>query len=359
MARHPPERANNFQRPMSVRANCKLQLLWRALMLAMFWSVSASADPTWLDWQAPPECPMASDIERRVSQWLGGPVPNDSDMAVRTALIWNGERWDVTVEIAFGDERGTRQVGVQDCQEAADFVAVAVALALDPSLAGEMNQGAPEPAPEASERDSTPEALATPSAVPARSPTPRARSERTQPPRGVASNAQRPFRPHASIAAEGVAGVLPDPALGLSAAVGAEFGRLSFSLGGRWTPPQSTTSERAVAPIEFSRLGGRARTAYLFFGPIARVGPSIAVDAGAIRAKQQRTGDGVVEPWLSLAAGTLGVAALTDYVSIFGELELEAPLTRPTFVLTDGSVVHKVNLGLRAALGVRFFFFGE
>src|SRR5690606_1193802 len=214
---------------MSVRANCKLQLLWRALMLAMFWSVSASADPTWLDWQAPPECPMASDIERRVSQWLGGPVPNDSDMAVRTALIWNGERWDVTVEIAFGDERGTRQVGVQDCQEAADFVAVAVALALDPSLAGEMNQGAPEPAPEASERDSTPEALATPSAVPARSPTPRARSERTQPPRGVASNAQRPFRPHASITAEGGEGVLPDPALGLSPSVVAAFGRLAIN----------------------------------------------------------------------------------------------------------------------------------
>ncbi|HEY6724513.1 MAG TPA: hypothetical protein VI197_10785 [Polyangiaceae bacterium] len=326
------------------------------MALGMLSTLSASAAPTaWLEWQAPPECPTASDIERRVSQWLGGPVPTDTDMAVRTALIWNGERWEVTVEIAFGGQKGTRQVTVRDCQEAADFVAIAVALALDPSLA----EGEDAAVPDAPEQDRPLDAPERPNLAPAPMPgeAPRARAPAA---RSAAPGGQSRFRPHLSVSVEGAAGTLPDPALGVGIAAGGDVGRLTFSLGARWFPPNSTTPEQAAAPIDFSLLGARAGAAYLFLGPAVRIGPSLAVDAGAIRAQQLRSpGGGVVEPWVSLAAGAVGLARLGDYVSVFSELELEVPITRPSFVLSDESVVHRVDFGARAALGLRFFFFGQ
>lgn len=364
MAGHLAEPTHHSRRLHGTRARCaRCGAWWRALALGVLWCAPTSAEPTqsWLDWHAPPECPTAGDIERRVSEWLGGPVPTETEMAVRTALVWNGERWEVTVEISFGAQKGTRQVGVRDCQEAADFVAVAVALALDPSLADGSEIAVPGASQDGPKRGSTPDeperASASPAApseghagTPQRAPPPRSRS--------AATDGTPPFRPHVSVSAEAAVGTLPDPALGLDIAAGGDVGRLSLSLGARWLPPNTTAPTQAAAPIDFSLFGARAHGAYLLLGPEARVGPSLAVDAGAIRAKQLRSDAGtVVEPWVSLGIGGLGLVRLVEYVSIFGEFELEFPLTRPNFVLSDGSVVHQVDLGVRAALGLRFFFF--
>ena len=338
--------------------SARLLLLGPTLACSLVSPATAQAEATsWLAWSPPPECPTALDIERRVTQWLGGALPSDADLSVRTALAWNGERWEVTVEIAFEGESGQREVAVRDCQEAADFVAITVALAVDPSLAEKVNPSAPG-AP-ATEPGTSHAAAEPPDEPPEPAPLPAPPPAATGVP-SSAANERSPFRPYASASAEAATGVLPEPALGLGIAVGGDVGRLSLSLGTRWFPATSTHPEQAVAPIEFSLLGARLRGAYLFFGPEARVGPSVAVDAGAIQAKQLRSGDErVVEPWISLGAGALGLVALGTYVSVFGEFEAEVPLTRPTFVLNDESVVHQVGLGARAALGLRFSFLGQ
>ncbi|HEU5075071.1 MAG TPA: hypothetical protein VFU02_12865 [Polyangiaceae bacterium] len=332
------------------------------LALAMFLSRPADAEPTaWLDWSPPPECPSAADIERRVVEWLGGPFPTGTDIVVRTELAWNGARWEVTVEVAFGDQSGTRRISVRDCQEAADFVAVAVALAVDPSVAEKVDPRRPdaadaEPARESAVSDSA--SRAAPEAQPA--------SERAEEPHATravpraAVPARSPVRPHLSVSAEGATGVLPGPALGLGVAAGGDIGRLVVSLGGHWLPPASTTPEQALAPIDFSLLSGSLRAAYLFLGPKARVGPSVGLEAGAIQAKQLHSENPrVIEPWVALASGMLGLVQLTKYLSVFGELALEFPMTRPTFVLSDASVVHRVGVGGRAALGLRFSLLGH
>lgn len=344
-------------------------LLATTLALGMCFSQTASADPVpWLDWSPPPECPTAGDIERRVAEWLGGPFPMDTEIVVRTALGWNGERWEVAVEISFDGRSGKRQVKVRDCQEAADFVAVAVALAVDPSLAGTMDLSdaapavaEPEVAEAAQQPDPTHDGGASRSDSEAQTSTRNAAKADASVAHPKAASDQRPtFRPHASASAEAAVGVLPEPAVGVGVALGGDLGRLSFNLAARWFPPKSSASEQAAAPIDFSLLGGRVSAAYLFLGPEARVGPSLAVDAGAIGAKQLRSeDDGVVEPWVSVAAGALGLLVLAEYISVCAGLELELPLTRPTFVLSDESVVHRVGVGARAALGLRFSFFGQ
>ena len=362
MADHPKPRTQHSRRLNEPGSFRRLRLLGATFALGMSLSASAGAQPApWLDWSPPPECPSAADIERRVAEWLGGPFPTDADIAVRTALTWNGALWEVAVEISFGDQSGTRQVAVRDCQEAADFVAVAVALAVDPSLAAQTETQTPDAVESKPELDASREAKVEPvRPVEQASGSNAAKPSATLVRPSAAPDSALPFRPHVSVAAEGAAGVLPEPALGIDAAVGGDIGRLSLSLGARWLPPASTAPERAAAPIEFSLLGGRVDAAYLFFGPEARVGPSVAVDAGAIQAQQLRAGgDRVVEPWVSLAAGVLGLAALGAHVSVFGEVEVEVPLTRPTFVLSDESVVHRVGVGARAALGLRFSFFDQ
>lgn len=337
-------------------------LMGTTLAFAMFLSRPVGAEPrAWLEWSPPPECPSARDIERRVAEWLGGPLPTNTNIVVRTELAWNGARWEVSVEVAFDGESGVRRVSVRDCQEAADFVAVAVALAVDPSVAEKADLTQPDAAeaePVHGSADDDAASRATLEVHPA--------TERAAEPEATRAVAHAPtperslVRPHLSVSAEGATGVLPGPALGLGVAAGGDIGRLALSLGGRWLPPNSTTPEQALAPIDFSLLSGGVRAAYWFLGPKARLGPSVGLDAGAIQAEQLHSdNERVTEPWVALTSGILGLVQLTSYLSIFSELEVALPLTRPTFVLNDASTVHRVGVGARAALGLRFSLLGQ
>ena len=94
--------------------------------------------------------------------------------------------------------------------------------------------------------------------------------------------------------------------------------------------------------------------------PMQQAGPLLSADGGAIRARQNLPDSGlVIEPWVSLGAGALGTVGLYPNLSLLGLIELDVPLTQPSFVLTDGSEVHTVSVGARAALGLRFFLPGR
>lgn len=335
---------------------------WPILAVLSLARPARAQSPPWLDWKPPPECPSAIDIERRVSGWLGGELPPDTDLRVKGALDWTGAAWEVSVEITLEGRSGTRRVAVSNCYDAAEFVAVAVVLAIDPSLASSVQLSEDEESESAEETPdrAPPERPSTMDLSPAPSSPP----TRTEPvaTRGAADGPT--LRPEVSAAAAGATGVLPEPALGVELAAGVDIGALSLSAGGGWFPSTSTTVEQAVAPIDFSLVSGRMSVAYLLFGNRtgyrAELGPSLSLAAGALRAKQRADASRtVVEPWFSLRVGAVALVELVDGVSLFGELGLEVPLARPTFVLDDGTQIYQVGVGIRAALGLRFFFVGR
>ena len=315
--------------------------------------VSARADASsWLGWVAPPECPNAQDIEQRLEGLLGGVAPAAPRLRAQTALRWTGERWEVSVDLRVDGHSGRRQVAVYTCSEAADFVAVAVALAVDPTLAEpvaiapsglEMPLIEP-PEVEPAEAESAPPAVA------------KSAPERGTPARRPAARGWT-ARPHLSGALDFGVRVLPEPRLGPALAVGVDLERLTVSLGGRWLPAATIASERAVAPLEFSLIDARLLVAYRFLGPTAQMGPILSLNGGVIYAEQQTPGAELVrEPWAALGAGVMGALAVHSNLAIFGEFEVSLPLTQPRFVLSDGSEIHRVNYGFRSQVGARIFF---
>lgn len=325
--------------------------------IAAFFSLSASvlastpaAAAGWLEWRAPRECPSANYIEQRVSEWLAGELPKE--LNVHTHLTWNGEAWVVEVEVASGGQSGKRRVAVADCTDAADFVAVTVVLAVDPSLQGSLEL--PAGAAEESVADQEPiedGQAASPPSEPA--------AEAASLPGAVATPKEKPRvapRLHLSGAVEGSVGILPEPAFGAHLAGGIDLGRLSLSLGARWLAPVATLPPGSVAPIEFSLLAARLVAGYSFFGPRAQFGPTLAFEGGAITTRQAGSpARDTSVPWVGIGLGGMGSLELTGRFGVFLQAELSLPLTQPAFGLSNGEVFHRAELGGRAELGLRFF----
>jgi len=296
---------------------------------------------------------------------LGGAPSRASDLTVETALRWTEQKWEVTVDITLAGHSGTRRILVDTCQDAADFVAVAVVLAVDPARAERWSSDEPVEAPEpqptraadldlderdgAHAGDESTTMIAEPWQAGADPPS---RFDS-----GAGSGSAWALRPHLSGALELATGVLPEPRLGPSVALGVRLERWSLGLAGRWFPPASTSPDHAEAPIDFSLIDARLLASYLVLGSQAKLGPIASLTGGSIRAKQRIESAQVIrEPWVAFGAGAMGAFAFHPDMSVFGEIEVAMPLTQPSFVLDDGSHVHRVGYGLRAALGLRVFF---
>jgi hypothetical protein len=324
-------------------------------------AVAAPSRASWLQWDAPPECPKSDDIRKQIEAWLEGPIPTDTGLAVQTKLSWSGSRWEVRVRVAFDGHAGQRSVAVADCSDAADFVAVAVVLALDPSLAVKL-PGTEEPAvgeasasvPD-SDHDSFPRESdlgaeqgrrLSPAALP---------SARDRPPLPAPARATAFF---GGAAGEVLIGVLPETQLGFSLGAGGRIGAWSVGLDGHWLPASGATPENAAAPIDFQLVMARAGGAYSWtLGRRLRLGPLLSVEGGAILSRQRGpTPSRRTAPWLAVASGAGALFALSSRLHLLGEVDLVAPLTRPRFVLNDGSAVHEVGLSARFSLGARLFF---
>jgi hypothetical protein len=274
-------------------------------------------------------------------------------LAVRAHLTWRQPSWHVAVDITYQGHHGQRQVMVSSCQDAADFVAVAVVLTVDPTAAQQIPeadatnlQKLSEDGPEAQLADVAAPAVPRPSATPPAQDVPPSASP---PPRTAG------VRGHVTLEAEGSYGPLPGFRPGVSLGGGIEVARHVFMLNARWLPGMNVEPARAVAPISFGLLAGRLAWAYLFAGRDASVGPLISVSVGALFTKQQPN-EGQRQFWAAVGVGGTGLYQIRPWVKLVGELEFEVPWVRPTFVLSDGSTIHQVSLGARGALGVRFFF---
>lgn len=337
---------------------------WACLFVILISTSVSSAqtdDADWLRWSPPPECPPKSHIIGRINDWLGGPPKNDN-LRVEANLHWNEERWEVVVNVAFDGHAGTRAVAVTDCSEAADFVAVAVVLAIDPALAESLRVPAGESAlrPEEGKTERSVHTAVDAEGpqekvAPLRAETAREGKQKTKPEMGDTSPERTNWAPHLRFSGIGSWGALPGPRLGAAAALGIDWRRWSFSLGIDWFPRATTQVKEADASVDFSLLSGRLTIAYLLLGPKFQIGPAISFQAGMFRAEQEGGQLGRIdELWLSLDAGALTTLNVLPFLKMTAALQLEVPLTYPHFVLTDGTHVHQVQVGGSCQLGAQF-----
>jgi hypothetical protein len=295
--------------------------------------------PPWLVWAPPAECPSADYVEGKVEEGLGGPVPSDVDLVARAEVVRFGAEWEVRVELRSRQGTGERRVRVRDCTEAADFVALAVTLAMNRDLAVAGDEGTPlpteDPAPPLRAEEAT-AAGSSDEAAPARH--------------------GPPFRLGVQVGALGSVNALPNVAFGFEAGVTSALGPWQARAAFRWYPAQEVTVPEAGA--EFGDLAYEVLGGALALGYRARFRSLVFIHTLTAEIAQLEW-DGGWDLWVRMEGGLeLALATGTPFEP-FVSLGLSVPLSQPSFSLIGDVVAHRPGLGGAAALGLRAFFLGR
>lgn len=309
--------------------------------------------PNWLEWSVPRECPGVDYIEGRLVDWLGSPPAETDDLAVQAKLRWSEVGWHVRVHVALNGQAGERAVVVESCSDAADFVALTVALSVDPALMGETRK-APEPAPaEPPRRSEREESGKVAEDLLLEEPS----KEGEEP----AQAAGRPIVLAVGAAAELSAGALPDLHFGLALRLGLHdlLPRTRLWLVGRFLPEKESNGPSARGPIAFSLLSGRLSGCSLLLDGRLSFGPCVLVEVGTIQAGQSfgtLLDQGGSTLWASVGASLELDLRLSEMVRPFAGLDLLVPVANTEFLLNDGSTYYETQVGFRLAGGISFFF---
>lgn len=308
----------------------------------------------WLSWRPPPECPHADFVLERVRGWLGGALPDQAGLQASGEVSWTGEQWEITVVLLMQGTRGERRVRVATCADAAEFLAVAIVLAVDPSRGaelpalGETPMSATEVPADPALEELTSEELALASETATSQSAPKAA-------KAARKGGERSW--YLGAGAEGALGPLPSFQLGPMVEGGLQRGALTIGLGAHFLPPVSTLPAGAVAAISYALAAGRLGACYLpRLGPLA-LGPCANVDVGALWTNQDQDPDNVAAlvPWVDVQLG--GAARFFGPVaSLVLGARLAIPLTQPRFVVSSGAAVHQPTVGAAFDLGLQFFF---
>jgi hypothetical protein len=328
-----------------------ISLLLSAL-LTLWPSKSASASPAerhgfppnWLSWSPPPECPNQEYIEGRITEWLGGELPASAVLEVDARLTWvDSGRWEVHVRARLNGREGLRHITVERCSDAADFVALAVVLAVNPDFAPAEAIDSPIAA--------TP---ADAEAMPALGPS--ATEEPTKP---SLPREKIPLFLSFGVRGELDLGTFPSPHGGVAVDGAVSWPHWFLSVSGAFYPEAQESFAGASGPVAFSRLVAKARGCYLLGGLGFRLGPCLSAELGTMQAGQT---SGNVDPpevtelWSAVSAGLEAQLAVLPWLAPFLAVDATFPLTRPRFLLDDGTLVHQPSVvALTSAVGVRFF----
>lgn len=320
----------------------------------------SDVDAEWLVWSPPPECPGPAFVRERVRSWLGGRLPDPGALEARGHVQWSGEEWEIVVTLRVGEAEGERRVRVATCGDAAEFLAVAIVLAVDPERAVDFPhaveaeagrepalEGDEEPVPPAERQPPLPPSppVAPPAEVP--SPTP-----------PVLGRQRTPWRWLLGASVEGALGALPAFQIGPAAELGIQRGPFVLTVGGRYLPPVTQRPDGAVAPISYSLAAGRLGACALGDLEFVEVGPCAAMSVGALWTDQPPPGSiSETVPWVDVQVGAMArFFGPSVAVQLGGGLSV--PVTQPEFVVSSGETVHQPGPGLVLDLGVEFFFGG-
>lgn len=309
----------------------------------------ASFPAGWLEWSAPPECPGPDRVEARIVEWLGAPPPRGIDLRVVSVSSWTRAGWEVRVVVNLGERTGERRVRLESCADVADFVALTVALAVNPDLE-EGGGGWMEAEPTGGQVSAQ---ELSPLAEPAEPDEPEAPEE--EPTASVRAPARRGIGVWLAAGAEVSVGALPNTHGGFAAEVGIGGPRLGVWVGGRVLPATNESFAEAAGPIEFALAAVRIGGDYDFVDGPVEFGPRALLELGAVQAGQ--TSGAIELPrgstfWAALGFGVIAGLTVGRWLEPRAIAELSVPLTRPRFLLDDASLIHQPSLGFRAELAL-------
>jgi hypothetical protein len=96
-------------------------------------SLTASAQPLELRWQAPDECPDRAQLQAKVDRLLGRSYAT-FDWLADARVARKGERWTLKLDLQHGGRHAARTLQADDCVTLSDAAAWLIAVAIDPSV---------------------------------------------------------------------------------------------------------------------------------------------------------------------------------------------------------------------------------
>jgi len=320
---------------MAARRKCGVAWVWGivALTAVLFGAPHAARAqaPPWLVWAPPAECPGVEYVEAKVVEGLGWPVPADVDLRARAEVVQLGDEWEVRVELQSGQGTGERRVRVRSCAEAADFVALAVTLAIDSDSAPARTEDTAlltdEPAPPLLAEEAT------------------ARSEE-----GVPARPGLPFRLGVQLGALASFGAMPTAAFGFEPAAVFALGPWQARVAFRWYRALDFTVPDAAGVVSYEVLGGALSLGYRARFASLLLIPSLTGEVG------QLAGEGGTQLWVRLDGALEAALVSTAPFEPFLSLGLSVPVGEVHF--SYYGVPRPAPVAGVAALGVRAFFLG-
>lgn len=321
--------------------------------------VEADSEPIRIEYRADPGCPTPREFEERVfDRTASAHLAGEGEPARTFSVQLRRERRRVTGRLVISEPSGatmTRRVTGSDCGDVATVLALATALAIDPRAELAPHETLEEAGPRANAHEAE-----SPAAPPATSP---ARGEiASDAPDARPSSAGAPasmMRPYAALGARARFFVAPNPAWGVSAAIGATSGGAEagsdvfVELAYLGTAPERIRGASATFRFVLARPG-----ACLFgtqLGGAVRVSPCVAAELGAVSARgaglplasAQTRFFGAVELFLRAEV------ELSSVLFVSADAAANAPFTRYEFLFEDPDTpVHRVP-PLTASAGLR------
>lgn len=322
-----------------------------------------------LEWEAPPGCPDAATIERRVAALTAGRPPGEGTLAVHGRVVVGDGLHTLTLRTTLRGHTGIRQLSSTLCGELAETVALVVAVSLDPSLSvATPPASTPAPAPSPEPRDGpVPDApvpdpapldpaiepVEPPPPSPARAGAPPLEDREAPPP----EDRERPVAPPRLLLRGGLGpelGALPGPTAALRLTVGLRWPRAQLLLAATYLTPR-----RAEGPGTSAALYQQGMVALLGCGRWSRGAWSVPVcgglEAGGLRADGRRLQRprAVVGPWLGPMA-SVGLTYALRRLGLWLDLEGVARGIA-TRVVVDDALAFRPSVGSwRTIAGIEF-----
>jgi len=305
-----------------------------------------------LSWSAPAGCPSTDDVRSATLRNVvdAKAAKNDDVLEADAHVEKNSDAaWRVRLKTRRGGATGEREIEASTCRGVADATAVVLALALVPP-----GSAPEEPKSQVINVEEKP-ALPSPAAAETTEPKPKRTAKSDGPPLLAFG---------ASVATD--ASSLPSAALGGGLTLALTPKRFRFEAEGQRFAGQSQAASGSNAGAEFAMttIGGRACYAALRSGSgrfeaAPCVGSHVVlIDAGGFGSDANFDKS---EAWTTLNGGVLGRAQITSWFALRAKVDAFAPLSRPTFVVQNGTgfddVVHRPpTLGVSVAFGAELLF---
>jgi hypothetical protein len=323
-------------------------------------STASQADASVLSlitaWDAPEQCPSASDVMARLEA-LRGASPSEwgPEREVRGRISRGaGGAWLLELEIrqrpALPSRVRRRTLEAPRCDELGEAAALAISIALDSSSVADAEV-----------------AEGTGAYAPASLPMPPFAEQDAPPPRDATRRMDGPARHDREVVLGAAAALdtasVAGPAIGLSIEGKVQIGAVGIGAYGLWLPAQREVVRRGTSGqyVDFSLLGGGVRGCYRVLDRAVRIDGCAGFEAGAVDAAPHGLTNTreARDTWLAPHAGAALSWSLPASLAIESRFDGVFPLGRDSYVVDTEVTVHETPravarffLGLQGSWGL-------